>query len=239
MPRLEYRAIQSAVELVDAEKREIQGHAVSWEVLNDWDEVFERGAFQQAIEEDLPRRKIKAMYWHRDLVGVITDLREDNKGLFYRGTVIETEKGEEFLQLVREKVLDGASVGFRARKVVWDEKDEETHGTRVRRIQNAKLFEISGVPWGSDDTAYVEMARSMRAGLEDLDAEAVAASSLDHLRWLAAMGHAASQELERRLAAQAEAEDPDGAKKRALAVQIAETLKSQRGRLIQLTERSV
>jgi hypothetical protein len=71
-------------------------------------------------------------------IGVWTELREDQRGLFVRGQLARNvTRAREVLSLMRTGALDGLSIGFRAVKARKDA------ASGVRQIVEADLWEIS------------------------------------------------------------------------------------------------
>lgn len=104
-------------------------------------DVVERGAFAKS----LARRGaggIRMLFQHdpAEPIGVWTELREDERGLFVRGRLTrEVARAREVLGLMKSGALDGLSIGFRTIKA------RSEPATGVRRIVEADLWEISVV----------------------------------------------------------------------------------------------
>jgi len=98
-----------------------------------------RGAFARSLKER-GAAGIRMLYQHDpgEPIGVWTELREDQRGLFVRGQLARNvTRASEVLSLMRTGALDGLSIGFRAVKAHKDAP------TGVRRIVEADLWEIS------------------------------------------------------------------------------------------------
>jgi HK97 family phage prohead protease len=73
-------------------------------------------------------------------IGVWLDIREDAHGLFVRGRLArDVAKAREVLALMRQRAIDGLSIGFRTVRGRTDAK------TGVRRLIEIDLWEISVV----------------------------------------------------------------------------------------------
>ncbi|MGE3150603.1 MAG: HK97 family phage prohead protease [Pseudorhodoplanes sp.] len=115
-----------------------EGYASLFDVMDQSGDIVRPGAFRSSL-----RRRgvgnVKLLYQHdaREPIGLWLDIREDGRGLFVRGRVLDQiARGREVLTLMREGVLDGLSIGFqilRARK--------ERLG--VRSLIEIDLWEIS------------------------------------------------------------------------------------------------
>lgn len=161
MDPMEIRSIPAEFK-ADVEKRTVEGYGSVFGNIDAYDDVVEKGAFLQTIAEDLPNAGIKYFGLHRVGLGVITDLSEDEKGLYFRARLSATRDADEHLILVRDRVIAQSSIGFRARQVAF--KEDEARKIQVRLLQNVKLYEISGVYWGANDKTTAQAKKD----LEDL-----------------------------------------------------------------------
>lgn len=122
-------------------------------------DIVEKGAFARSIGER-GVNGIRMLYQHDPAqpIGTWLDMREDARGLFVRGKLAsETGRAGEVLQLMRAGALDGLSIGFRTVKARKDT------GSKVRRILEADLWEISIVTFPMMPEARVE---SVKGGAE-------------------------------------------------------------------------
>ena len=88
-------------------------------------------------------------------IGVWTSLQEDARGLYAKGQLsLDVPKAREALALMRDRALDGLSIGFRAAKFRRDAKGES------RRIDKIDLWEISIVTFPMMPDARVSRVKS-------------------------------------------------------------------------------
>ncbi len=129
-----------------------EGYACLWNQVDDYNSVFERGAFSKTLSERA--NKVKIMYSHKDPVGKPMELREDEKGLFIRGQLsLGVEKADEAFKLMKDGVIDTLSLGFNT--------VSDYYKAGVRYIREAKLFEVSPVVFASNENAMITDVRSM------------------------------------------------------------------------------
>jgi len=158
-------------------------------------DVVEKGAFAKSLRSR-GAAGIRMLFQHdpNEPIGTWTELREDARGLFVRGTLAAgVSRSREVLDLMRGGALDGLSIGFRAVKARADAK------TGIRRIIEADLWEISVVTFPMQPGARVEKVKGLRrdrlpttreferwltrdAGLARGDAKAVIAKGFASLR---------------------------------------------------------
>jgi HK97 family phage prohead protease len=132
-----------------------EGYASLFGVADGAGDVMARGAFAKAL-----RRRgaggVKLLYQHvaAEPIGVWSELYEDALGLFVRGRVLtDLERGRDVLALMRERALDGLSVGFKTIRARTDRR------TGARAILEADLWEVSVVTF-----PMLEGARVRRVG---------------------------------------------------------------------------
>lgn len=118
------------------------------------------GAFRDSLRER-GAQGIKLLFQHdpNEPIGVWTDIREDAKGLFVRGRLMQdVARGREVLSLMRAGALDGLSIGFRTVKGRTDAK------TGVRRLEQIDLWEISVVTFPMLPEARVSTVKRGQPG---------------------------------------------------------------------------
>ena len=104
---------------------------------------------------------IKLLWQHdpAEPLGVWTEIREDNRGLYVRGALnLDAPKARETLSLMRQGALDGLSIGYRTE---LDRKDPETG---LRRLERVDLWEISLVTFPLLPQARVHALKGRRPG---------------------------------------------------------------------------
>jgi hypothetical protein len=137
------------------------GHAAVFGEPNSFNEVVAPGAFKATLADHKARGIAPPMLWsHRtdEIVGVWTDLREDETGLAVAGRLVtETAKGAEALALMKAGALTGLSIGFRARQ-------QERGPKGIRVLTEIELVEISLVALPAAPAARIKDVRSMEHG---------------------------------------------------------------------------
>lgn len=132
---------------------EFEGYASIFGEVDQGMDSVERGAYRASLKTG-PMPK---MLWQHDPtqpIGKWLEVQEDEKGLKVRGKIIEaTAKGAEALVLMREKVLDGLSIGYRTKKAMRDET------TGIRKLLEVELWEISLVTFPMLPTATVDSVK--------------------------------------------------------------------------------
>ncbi|WP_349360074.1 HK97 family phage prohead protease [Stappia sp.] len=117
----------------------IAGYASLFGVADDARDLVMRGAFRRSLKER-GAEGIRLLWQHDPArpIGVWDALREDRRGLWVRGRILtSTALGRDAAQLVRNRALDGLSIGFRTRSARRDPR------AGVRRVFDIDLWEVS------------------------------------------------------------------------------------------------
>lgn len=154
---------ESTVEIRQGEegKRTLVGYAVKWglrshKIANRFFEVFEKGAFAEAIQKN----DIRAL-WSHDKSKVLgrtknntLRLLEDDVGLRFEIDLPNNTLGNDTLESVNRGDVDGVSFGFRTIGQNWEKRSASEV---IRKVTKADLFEISpvGFPAYPDTTVSV------------------------------------------------------------------------------------
>ena len=152
------------------EGRTVEGYASVFnsmsEDLGGFREIILPGAFKNALNDD-----IRALYNHdsnyllaRTASGTL-EVKEDDKGLYYRFEMPNTSYGNDLLELYKRGDLTQSSFGFTVDKDSW--RLEE--GQHVRYIESvSSLFDVSAVVY----PAYVQASSGLRSAEPNGEGEA-------------------------------------------------------------------
>lgn len=160
----QYKAVSFELESADEKTGEFSGYASVFGNVDDGGDIVEKGAFAKTIVEDFARIKILSQHDQCELpIGKPLELREDDKGLYIRGKISDTQKGRDIQTLLKDGVLNELSIGYDAVDYVVDES------THIRHLKQIKLWEVSIVTWAMNDQATIDDVKSLA---EELRAEA-------------------------------------------------------------------
>ena len=152
------------------EGRTVEGYASVFnsmsEDLGGFREIILPGAFKNALNDD-----VRALYNHdsnyllaRTTSGTL-ELKEDDKGLYYRFEMPNTSYGNDLLELYRRGDLTQSSFGFTVDKDSW--RMEE--GQHIRYIESvSSLFDVSAVVY----PAYAQSSSGLRSAEPQGEGEA-------------------------------------------------------------------
>lgn len=158
-PIREYKAVKFELESAD-DSGEFSGYAAVFGNIDDGGDVIESGAFSKTIREDFSRIKILSQHNDCDLpIGKPLELREDEKGLYIRGKISDTQRGRDIRTLLKDGVLNELSIGYDA--TTWSVDDNG-----IRHLKEIKLWEVSIVTWAMNDQATIDEVKSLAESLK-------------------------------------------------------------------------
>src|SRR6476660_7082696 len=102
----------------------VEGYASLFGEIDQARDMVMPGAFRDTLKLRGVRR-VPMLFQHdpAEPVGVWLELREDQRGLYARGRLIpEVQRGRELLALLRQRAIDGLSIGFRTASARVDPK---------------------------------------------------------------------------------------------------------------------
>ena len=159
----EHKAFKFNLEDI-GESGEFSGYAAVFDEVDTGGDVIEKGAFTKTIQEDFDRIKILSQHQDDELpIGKPLELREDDKGLFIRAKISDTQKGRDIQTLLKDGVLNELSIGYDAVDFYYD---GDSH---IRHLKEVRLWEVSVVTWAMNNLAQISEVKSL---VENLQLEA-------------------------------------------------------------------
>lgn len=144
------------LEIKGLSDREFEGHGSIFGNVDLGGDVVLPGAFKRTLADHKKSGSMPSMFWmHKpdQVAGVWHDVREDGKGLYVRGELVDTQLGNEMRTLLQKKAVRGLSIGYRA-----VDTDYDRDGNRL--LKEVDLWEISIVSMAMNPLAKVEAAKS-------------------------------------------------------------------------------
>ena len=133
-------------------RNEFEGYASLFGVPDGAGDVVAPGAFAASLRKRGPAR-VRMLYQHfaHEPIGVWEQIKEDSRGLYVRGRLVDVPRAHEVAELLRENALNGLSIGFRTLRA---RRDAVKH---TRTLLEVELWEVSVVTFpllaGSQVTA--------------------------------------------------------------------------------------
>lgn len=162
--------VKFSADEMDAKTGEFSGYGAVFGNVDSYGDVIAPGAFKQTLrdwkkEKRLPPMLVQHGGWMMgDMdalpIGVWTDMEEDSTGLVVKGRIInlDTERGKTIYGAMKERALDGMSIGYRAKKFTLGTKPDEPR----RKLEMVDLFEVSVVTFPANGKARVEAIKAGR-----------------------------------------------------------------------------
>lgn len=171
----------------EPESRKISGYAAIFNNKDKADDILLKGCFSKSIEERGPQStandKIILLWQHdqREPLGRITELKEDDRGLYFEAVIDDFELGDRAIKQLESGTLNQFSIGY---NYVWEnvEYDSVKDAYIVKEV---KLHEISVVSIGCNglteylglksneefDQAYKDLANEITEATKHMSAK--------------------------------------------------------------------
>jgi HK97 family phage prohead protease len=154
-----------------------EGYGAAFGNVDAYGDVILKGAFKNSLRDwgkakSLPPRLVQhGGYMMTDMdalpIGKWLEMSEDDIGLRVKGQLInlDTERGKTIYGAMREGVLDGMSIGYRAKEFTYGTKPDEPR----RTLKAVDLVELSVVTFPANGRARVDAVKA--ADLTERDFE--------------------------------------------------------------------
>jgi len=149
------------LELKSHQSREIEGHGSIFGNVDHGGDIVVPGAFKASLSGQKARGEMPSMYWMHQpdqVAGVWREVREDEKGLYVRGELADTQLGNELRTLLKMEAVRGLSIGF-----ITVDSDFDRKGNRL--LKELDVVEVSVVSRAMNPRAKVESVKSQLSAL--------------------------------------------------------------------------
>lgn len=155
----------------DSEAMTFSGYGAVFGNVDSYGDVIAPGAFKKTLQEAKGTGNWPAMLLQHGSfiggddnmpVGIWTDMKEDNRGLYVEGKLADTQRGRDAYALMKmtpRPAINGLSIGFQAVEWAMRSKPEEPR----RTLKAIKLFEVSLVTTPANDKARVQAVKAAEA----------------------------------------------------------------------------
>lgn len=154
----------------DGSPGEFSGYGAVFGNVDSYGDVIAKGAFRDTLREWKKEKRLPPMLvqhggWGMGdmdglAIGRWTRMEEDDTGLFVEGKLVnlDTERGKTIHGLMKEEVLDGMSIGYRAKEFALGTKPGEPR----RTLKKIDLIEVSVVQMPANGLSRVKTVKSAR-----------------------------------------------------------------------------
>ena len=154
--------LKSLVKKTD--KYQFSGYASIFNVVDHQGDIIAPGAFKKTIAEG---SRVKLLWQHdpSEPIGIVTELREDQKGLFIKGELITAiTRGNDAYQLLKFGIIDSFSIGYIPINYKYNFNEK---AKMVRSITDLQLLEISFVTFPANNFAMIDAFDGKRPAHKD------------------------------------------------------------------------
>jgi len=161
----EYKTLPFELTELDIEGRTIEGYAATFGNTDLGGDVIHRGAFKKTLAER--GNKVRFLWQHDswEPLGKPLEMREDERGLFVKAAVSDTQRGRDALALLRDGAIDGLSIGYDA---IETDISKDAEGDTVRNLREIRLWEFSLVTFPMNEIAQITALKG-NTGPENAD----------------------------------------------------------------------
>lgn len=150
----------TGVKVVDAEEGIFEGYASVFGNVDSYGDIVEKGAFSETIKNWFPRYpKLVADHDWSKLIGKILEIREDNKGLYFKAKLtLGVQLAREKWELIKDGAQTDISFGYEVNESYMDKGN--------RRLTRLTVYEISPVMVGANNQATITAFKSANGDQE-------------------------------------------------------------------------
>ena len=158
-----HKQIDSRFEVkFQADSGQFEGYASVFHVVDSAHDRMAPGAFRRCLAEMKAGQRLPPLLWQHDTaqpIGAWREMYEDGHGLFVKGDLFvgDIARAREAYKLMKEKVVNGLSIGYRVRQ------SHKDHKSGVRVLTDVDLLEVSMVTFPANDSARILRVKSALA----------------------------------------------------------------------------
>jgi len=196
---IEHKTIPFELTSVDAVGRTIEGYAAVFGNVDQGGDIIHRGAFKKTLAE---RGGKVRLLWQHDTyepIGRPVEMREDDRGLYVKAVISDTQRGRDALALLRDDAIDGLSIGYETLDSDYTtSSDGNGEKMPMRNLRTIKLYEFSLVTFPMNEEAAVTALKGNPGTAEpeqpaQREVKTVSQAIADLFAALAAAGHDLTQ----------------------------------------------
>jgi uncharacterized protein len=142
-----------------AETGQFEGYAAVFGVTDNANDRIAPGAFAETLRNAKAEGRLPPLLWQHDAaepIGAWREMTEDAHGLYVKGELFihDIPRAREAYKLLREKVVTGLSIGYRAKEA------RREAGTGARVLDAIELLEVSMVTFPANEQARVRRVKA-------------------------------------------------------------------------------
>lgn len=159
---MENKSLQETIEVKrEGEHLYVEGYAAVYGNIDSYKDIIQMGAFDAFLaSEDVKRVRFCAEHDIRNVIGVVEELRSDEKGLFFKARLSNTTLGRDYATLLEDGAVKEFSIGYKTEDSIY--KDD---GVRV--LTKLYLYEFSVVSRAANDKAVLTGTERKKEAVKD------------------------------------------------------------------------
>lgn len=160
------KTIDFRFELKALANREFEGHGSVFRNVDLGGDIVVPGAFRTSLADHKKAGTMPLMFWMHQadqVPGKWTDMHEDEKGLYVKGALADTQLGNEMHTLMGMKAVRGLSIGYSLsgrRDADGSRLDRDWDEDGNRLLKELDLWEVSIVSLAMNPLARIESAKA-------------------------------------------------------------------------------
>lgn len=137
----------------DDEGRTVEGFASVFNNVDSYKDIVLPGAFTKSLKG---KKSIPMLWqhWQGDVIGKWDQFEERDKGLWVKGSIVDTSKGLDAYKLLKAGAVTGMSIGYATKQYEYDTDKN------IRKLMEVDLFEVSLVTFPANAKAQVTNVKS-------------------------------------------------------------------------------
>jgi HK97 family phage prohead protease len=145
----------------------LEGYAAVYGNVDSYKDIIQAGAFDSFLASEEVKR-VKFCYNHdiTKILGIVEELRSDERGLFFKAKISNTSLGKDVAELISDGALQECSIGYKTEESYY--KDD---GVRV--LTKLSLYEFSIVSRAANPKAVLTGAErkdeEVKTNLKEMD----------------------------------------------------------------------
>jgi HK97 family phage prohead protease len=171
---IEYKETDADFEVIQ-KRRMVSGYFSVFDTVDSDLDIIRKGAYERSINDrgvlSSSNRKIKYLHQHNiyEHAGKLTELKEDDYGLYFEGILEKTPIGDIILERYMNETYREHSIGFKYVKdyCEWVMIGEGEREKEVFECKELNLFEGSVVTFGSNFNTFFAGFKGDFVGLEE------------------------------------------------------------------------
>ena len=164
----EYKSMKTEIKALD--NMTFEGYASIFGNIDSYRDVVMKGAFARTISNN--KNRIKVLWQHdtREPIGKPVEMQEDDKGLYVKAKLCNTETGKKCYELMKEGIINELSIGY---DVI---QDDYNRNEQIRYLKEVRLWKFSAVTFAANELATVNNVKNLDKLLDEIKSGRVLSS---------------------------------------------------------------